>query len=400
MTSPAINVADSLVGLAHRWNTIAGVTSEVATAMRVWGTKRHFRPESKTSLPTASGFRYPTGWQHSKQDGLPAPSSYFEFLGIDSKNYQSFDSYALDGTVSSLPSFPSYLENRAVNQALGKIGNKGKDRVNLSVAFAERQETADLFAGNIKKIAKQVGRFRGGPAGKSLWGNVIKRGSLSEGYKVPQAWLELQYGWKPLLTDIFGALTALNQLESSQDAYRIGVNGKASESVSSTWQKRGTNGSNIFGYQVDRTIKQSCNVRLDCQMVTPLLATLAQLGITNPALLVWEKIPYSFVIDWALPVGDYLSLLDATFGWRFLSGSIGRISRLREYSPRPTQLSKVTNPAITYYGVSGGPFFNESFSMTREVYSSFPSPRIPSFKNPLSLDHVANALSLLVAAFR
>jgi hypothetical protein len=229
---------------------------------------------------------------------------------------------------------------------------------------------------------------------------VIKRGSLSEGYKVPQAWLELQYGWKPLLTDIFGACTALSQLESSQDAYRIGVNGKASEVVSDQWTKRGSNGTNLFGYLVDRRISHACNVRLDCQMVHPTLATLAQLGITNPALLVWEKIPYSFVIDWAVPVGDYLSLLDATFGWKFLSGSIGKISRLREYSARPTQLTKVTNPNFTYYGVSGGPFFNESFASTRAVYSSFPSPRIPSFKNPLSLDHVANALSLLVAAFR
>jgi hypothetical protein len=44
------------------------------------------------------------------------------------------------------------------------------------------------------------------------------------------------------------------------------------------------------------------------------LKQLSQLGITNPALLVWELIPYSFVIDWLIPVGDFLSSLDALVG--------------------------------------------------------------------------------------
>jgi hypothetical protein len=35
--------------------------------------------------------------------------------------------------------------------------------------------------------------------------------------------------------------------------------------------------------------------------------------------LAWELIPYSFVVDWLFPVGDYLSSLDALVGVSDLS---------------------------------------------------------------------------------
>lgn len=44
------------------------------------------------------------------------------------------------------------------------------------------------------------------------------------------------------------------------------------------------------------------------------LKSLAQCGISNPLLLGWELIPYSFVVDWLFPVGEYLSALDALNG--------------------------------------------------------------------------------------
>lgn len=36
-------------------------------------------------------------------------------------------------------------------------------------------------------------------------------------------------------------------------------------------------------------------------------AAVAGLGINNPASIVWEAIPFSFVLDWFLPVGNFLS---------------------------------------------------------------------------------------------
>lgn len=38
------------------------------------------------------------------------------------------------------------------------------------------------------------------------------------------------------------------------------------------------------------------------------------LGFTNPASVLWETVPLSFVIDWAIPVGNWLSSMDALTG--------------------------------------------------------------------------------------
>jgi hypothetical protein len=35
-----------------------------------------------------------------------------------------------------------------------------------------------------------------------------------------------------------------------------------------------------------------------------------QLGLLDPLSVVWENIPYSFVVDWFIPIGDYLSMLN------------------------------------------------------------------------------------------
>jgi hypothetical protein len=46
---------------------------------------------------------------------------------------------------------------------------------------------------------------------------------------------------------------------------------------------------------------------------------LSQIGVTNPLSLAWELVPYSFVIDWFIPVGDYLGSFDALVGVDSLS---------------------------------------------------------------------------------
>jgi hypothetical protein len=35
----------------------------------------------------------------------------------------------------------------------------------------------------------------------------------------------------------------------------------------------------------------------------------AQLGLTHPGSVLWERLPWSFVVDWFIPIGTYLSNL-------------------------------------------------------------------------------------------
>lgn len=138
-------------------------------------------------------------------------------------------------------------------------------------------------------------------------------------------------------------------------------------------------------------------VRLDYELENPFVATLAQLGITNPAELIWELVPYSFVIDWFVPVGNYLSAFDAALGWHFKGGTITEWARQKGVGlPRPD------GSGGWYYqpGQLGMKYHCNHFKMVRSVYTSSPLPRFPGIKNPLSTGHIANAMALLVSAFR
>jgi hypothetical protein len=39
------------------------------------------------------------------------------------------------------------------------------------------------------------------------------------------------------------------------------------------------------------------------------MAAFRQMGLGNPASILWERIPWSFVLDWFIPIGTYLELI-------------------------------------------------------------------------------------------
>jgi hypothetical protein len=143
-------------------------------------------------------------------------------------------------------------------------------------------------------------------------------------------------------------------------------------------------------------------VRLDYSLSNPVLANLSQMGITNPVELAWEELPYSFVADWFLPIGDYLGNLDATLGWDFIGGT---------KSATITQRHRV-DVLGTPYSPPGTPWFftfkskwnnikgrGRRFWLNRSVYTSSPYPDNLFLKNPVSGVHLANAIALLRQAF-
>jgi hypothetical protein len=128
-----------------------------------------------------------------------------------------------------------------------------------------------------------------------------------------------------------------------------------------------------------------------------LKAFLAQTGFTNPVNLVWEIIPFSFVVDWFIPIGPYLETLSSWDGLVFLDGSKTNFTR-------GTVLSAV-DASLTFSGINWehhGRFRRQTILLDRTKLTSFPTAKMPSgFKNGLaSVTHATNALALLRAAFK
>jgi hypothetical protein len=308
-----------------------------------------------------------------------------------------------------MPAFPAWLQGVAVSKALLKLKNQ---RPNLGVAFAERKQTADLFSSNVKTIAKQIRDFK--DKFPKDWRQVLAsrrrtrpgdwkkyRGiSNSREFKklrvIPNRFLELQYGWKPLLSDINDSCQALSHRDQDANRYNVHVVGTSNYGDKFAWRKI-MNLSGLYGFDVVDVRKHNCKVVLYYRLRNPVLATFSSLGLTNPLLIAWEKTRLSFVLDWVLPVGNWLNTLDADFGWDFLSGTASKMSRL-------TATSTWHNTGLVSGDIrvahSGATYNSEGFSMTRSVYDSSPWAGLPRFKNPFSGQHVANAVALLAQAIR
>ena len=122
-----------------------------------------------------------------------------------------------------------------------------------------------------------------------------------------------------------------------------------------------------------------------------LLVLFSQLGLVNPLEIVWEWFPYSFVVDWMLPVGGWFSVLFGDFGYDFVSGDYGEFVRYVDSTASVVGNSSYKNP-------SGLSISGEAVSCRRRVYVSSPIPAL-YFKSPVSATHIANASSLLASSF-
>lgn len=192
-------------------------------------------------------------------------------------------------------------------------------------------------------------------------------------------WLEAQYGWKPLLQDIHGAAAYVaERLERSPE--RV-------VRVRSRIQKDYTPGSqsaNSILLNGRSVVSKSIIARIKSENATALT------GLMDVSSVAWELLPWSFVIDWALPIGSYLKA-------RNFAGKVNAtyvVSTLAVNSWRGFKEA----PNTGWTMVSGyDTAWESNATLTREVLTSLSVP-MPTFK-PLSQVaswvRAGNALALL-----
>lgn len=282
------------------------------------------------------------------------------------------------------------------NSALIAVRNKLKSTdVNLGVAFAERKQTTRLLTDTALRLAKSIKNLKRGNVRKAMDDlGISSKRREPRGSNVPKKWLEMQYAWKPWLADVYGSCDALNK--APPDHWR--VTAKATRRHTAEYTAGITpNATCSNGFDACRVVsrlEQSVFARIDAEPENELLISLASLGILNPLLVVWERVPFSFLIDWAWPIGSWLESLDALVGYKCLGYSSSMLVRAEwvdtGFSKTATSgQAKIVND---YVGVK------RLVYLKREVSTSTPIPVIPRFKDPRSLGHMANALALLAGA--
>ncbi|DAD51765.1 TPA_asm: maturation protein [ssRNA phage Zoerhiza.1_35] len=280
--------------------------------------------------------------------------------------------------------------------------NVKNQKVNYAQVWAERDQTARLIASTAKRLAESFLALRRGNFSHAVFAltgssRPRQRGLSRVAGGVPEQWLALQYGWKPLLSDVYGSaeeLAKYNTGSSSPDAAEAFASGSA-KSESGFLAFGGGGGEPDYRWKCKASAHGRGSVRyyVDNEVANNSSRT----GLINPLQLGWELLPYSFVVDWFLPVGNYLSNLDYQAGLSFKSGWMAVKARL-DWTGEPYN-TNTHPPGFASGGWSGGSVKAVVDYYGRNPGVGFPSPSFPRLKDPFSPTHVANALSLLATAF-
>lgn len=167
---------------------------------------------------------------------------------------------------------------------------------------------------------------------------LARKLELNNSKEFSNLWLEFRYGWTPLLSDVYGAMTftfdylrarpqirrvygrSENAVTSSGYLWNGGESGKTlNESFGATYQqvpvafhnwKHAYNESESFKLEIGYYLK----------LKNDGLHGLSQLGLDDPIGLAWDLLPFSFVADWLTNAGDVLAQISNFNGFEFVSG--------------------------------------------------------------------------------
>lgn len=300
------------------------------------------------------------------------------------------------------PAFDQLERNEAVTKALNKLADQ---KVNIGENLATLGQTARMFISPLQGFVDLAKKFHNLPMGREIpWGKIARmsyRDLLHGKYGTPiaQRYLEYVYGFKPLMQDIY----EIHKMAKSHAAAPLLVTGRAvaTRGGSAPDQHNNNISKGVDEYWEENNYESRTRVSLWAKLNADyaLSRTLNQMSLLNPASLVWELVPYSFVIDWVLPIGPVLSAMTAPAGLDFVGGSQSRRVksswkyRIQDYPPYSNYSFSVNNPATGQMRYDG---------YRRIRLTSWPTPGFWYASDPLGLhrdgsDRLIKALALAIA---
>lgn len=177
--------------------------------------------------------------------------------------------------------------------------------LNLGVSGAEGMESLEMVAGRLKSILGFSNALRKGNLGAALRhiGPVPKahkrraQKRLQHG-DVSGSFLELHLGWTPLISDIYAAADI-----------------KPVANVAKLTSKTNYGTPQSFTVNADYvSVFSKKHHRLTSKLVMEVENSpdfFERFGLRDPASIVWELVPFSFVVDYFVPIGDTISALHA-----------------------------------------------------------------------------------------
>lgn len=294
--------------------------------------------------------------------------------------------YYMNGTLSPGTIF---LNNDILTVQNRLAQNIKGHNFNLAVSVAEGKETVSMVVNTLQNLGKSIrhikrGQFASAARVLGITGSRTNNSSVVRSRKgsatrrsiddkdVSSRWLELQYGWLPLLSDV----------RESAQAYEALTSGPRKTRVSASLTKAGVKNYSASPVNYSGLGPYKGVIRVTAELQEDISAP-RSLGLQDPLTVAWELIPYSFVVDWFIPIGTYLENLNTLQGLkaRFITTDVVNFS----YSLLP--LHKDFSGATTN---CRGMILNRNPSGSLAV----PRPNVNSLPEAMSPKRIWNAIAL------
>lgn len=248
---------------------------------------------------------------------------------------------------------------------------------------------------------------RGKPISKWTWSRSSSTSGADIVSQSSRLWLEYRYGWRPLVFDMVDTLKAWHAQElrdslRKRDLRRVTGSGVYETLASSTstvtegvyrrWTVRidsvQRSEARCFAYyEVDKTWGSN-------------LQRLNDFGVFDVPRAAWEVVPFSFVADWFVPIGDWLGALTPKVGVNIVaSGTTDHT--VRENVRTVTKYEWLGTTAATgdNFGAAA-PLMkvgsSDQVSETKKTRTTnLTAPSFPPVDVKINLSRVADALALL-----
>lgn len=371
----------------------------VISGTNVWKSGLTQFPAS-ISNPLVLGYRSPSAWYARvnrwefsegeinwvRSDGLTRRTSGFltSLMGSEANNLVPLNPSLADDVLRKVLS--EMLEDDVAFNAFMLQGKQSLRMVaNLATGLAYG---TDRLMMTEFKSPKQFKRF-------------FRNATDSAISKFSGKYLEYLYGWKPLADDVENAFQSMIEgyTGPEQKRFRLRVSkGRKLKGVIPFTRSASSYWTTNWVWATDLTFEQRAKVVLHYEFPSQageMLPTMTPFGT------LWEVTPWSFVVDWFVPIGDWIGAMEATQYAIYMRDAVlteSSKAACRNGSPGRWEVKRVPSGGWTH-GFSSPPRVGgQSFYMTRKVLNPvqvLDRIRFPSFASKFGLPQASQALALL-----
>lgn len=249
------------------------------------------------------------------------------------------------------------------------------------VDIAEFHKTMELFRVRTGYLNRHL---------DSLYRFAAKKGKLRKGVNfLSSNWLKYRYGIMPLVYSAESVLLDMGKVRSKR------VTARAEEEMTLEGASSQTATGTYWNCQFNHTFKRTVSVRAG--LLYEYTGSYNELGLraTDVPAAAWELIPFSFVADWAVNMGDYIQAITPKVTARTLASW----TTIHNEWSRDTELVATWNSVsgVTEIARPGGSSHHETLSKIRSPGLSVkPVFRVNAFQKASAPKRVIDAIALTV----